>query len=175
MPAFQIALWVVLGIALAISVVTDLAQRRILDVVTYPVVAVGLLARFSAQGVGGAEDGLLSGLLGALLGLLPFAFFAWRGRVGWGDAKLMAAVGAVFGYPLVMAALVFISLAGALQAVVTLVWHGEVWDTLARLALRLLPRAKRAPAAAGPRHIPYGIAIATGTLWAMWWEQHGSM
>jgi len=174
MSTLQMVLWMVLGIALVISVVTDLLSRRILDVVTYPAMAVALLGRLGAEGLGSAEDGLGSGMLGALLGLLPFAFFAWRGRVGWGDVKLMAVVGATSGYPQVLAALVFVSLAGALQAVVALVWHGEVWNTLAACIRRRLPRAAGTPVLSGSRHIPYALAIATGSLCVLWWEQHGS-
>jgi prepilin peptidase CpaA len=139
--------------------------------------AVALVVRFAVEGVGGAEAGLVSGLLGALLGLFPFALFAWRGAVGWGDAKLMTAVGAVFGYPLVMAALVFVTLVGALQAVVALIWHGEFWDTLSRSARRWAAKVGRKPAPEVPpaRRIPYGIAIALGSFWAMWWERSGTM
>jgi prepilin peptidase CpaA len=177
MAPAQISLWVVLGVALVVSVITDLLQRRILDVVTYPVIAVALFVRFATDGVGGMETGLVAGVVGAVLGLLPFGLFAWRGTVGWGDAKLMAAVGAAFGYPLVMAALVFVSLVGALQAVVALIWHGEVWDTLTRSARRWAARVGRKPAPELPpgRHIPYGIAIALGSFWAMWWDRSGTM
>jgi prepilin peptidase CpaA len=80
--------------------------------------------------------------------------------------------GAVFGYPLALAALVFTSLAGALQALVTLIWQGAVWDTLAGVGRRLAERVKLLPGAVeeARRHIPYGVAIALGSLWAMWWE-----
>ncbi|NVJ24112.1 prepilin peptidase, partial [Myxococcus sp. AM011] len=41
----HIALWTILGVALVISVVTDVMRREILDVVTYPLMAVGLGVR----------------------------------------------------------------------------------------------------------------------------------
>jgi prepilin peptidase CpaA len=106
-----------------------------------------------------------------------FAVLAWRGNgFGWGDVKLMAVVGAVFGYPLVLSALVFISLAGALQAVVALIWQGAVWDTLARGMQRVgekLKIVKPAEAKTARRHIPYAVAIALGSAWAMWWDRKG--
>lgn len=178
MAPAQISLWVVLGVALVISVVTDLLQRRILDAVTYPALAVALFVRLALEGVGGLEEGFVSGVVGGALALLPFALFAWRGRLGWGDAKLMAVVGAVFGFPLVMAALVFVTLVGALQAMVTLIWHGEVWDTLAagmRRWVARLGRKRLAAEGAVGRHIPYAVAIALGSFWAMWWGRSGSM
>jgi prepilin peptidase CpaA len=85
----------------------------------------------------------------------------------------MAGVGAVLGFPAVLAAAAFISLVGALQAVVTLLWHGAVWETLAEVVRRWAVKARliNEGAASGPRrHIPYGVAIALGTFWAMWWQ-----
>ncbi|MBJ6765201.1 prepilin peptidase [Myxococcaceae bacterium JPH2] len=177
MTPAQLALWTILGVALVISVVTDVLRRRILDVVTYPLVVVALGTRLATEGWGGLEQGLVSGAvsgLGLSLVLLPGAL---RGRMGWGDVKLMAGVGAVLGFPAVLAAAAFISLVGALQATVTLLWHGAVWDTLAAVGRRWAVRARllREDADIGPRHsIPYGVAIALGTFWAMWW-QHKSL
>jgi prepilin peptidase CpaA len=177
MTPVQIALWTVLGVALVVSVVTDVLRREILDVVTYPLMAVGLGTRLFTEGVGDFQSGMLSGLVsgaGLAVLLVPAAL---RGRMGWGDVKLMGGVGAVLGFPAVMAAAAFISLVGALQAVVTLLWHGAVWDTLAAVMRRWAARVRLASADAQPaaqRHIPYGVAIALGTFWALWW-QHSSL
>lgn len=157
-----------------ISVVTDLARRRILDIVTYPTMALALGVRAGLEGLGDLERGLLSGLVGTAVGAVLFALLAWRGKgFGWGDVKLMGAVGAVFGYPLILAALVFISLVGALQAMVSLLWQGAVWETIFAAAQRFAAVAKLGPALAPKtrRHIPYGLAIALGSFWAMWWER----
>lgn len=173
MTPVQTALWFILGMALLVSVVTDVLRRRILDVVTYPLIGLGLGLRLWAEGVGGLETGLISGVVsgvGLALVLLPMAL---KGSMGWGDVKLMAGVGAVLGFPAVLAAGVFISLVGAAQAVVTLLWHGAVWDTLAAVGRRWLVRMRllREDSVPGPgRHIPYGVAIALGTFWAMWWQ-----
>jgi prepilin peptidase CpaA len=173
MTPSHIALWTVLAVALVISVATDVLRRQILDVVTYPLMAVGLGVRLWADGVGDLQTGLVSGVVsgvGLALLLVPAAV---RGKMGWGDVKLMAGVGAVLGYPAVMAAAAFISLVGALQAVVTLLWHGAVWETLGDMARRLAVRLRlmhEREESASPRHIPYGVAIALGTFWAMVWQ-----
>ena len=177
MTPVQTALWTVLGVALVISVVTDVLRHRILNVITYPLMAIGLGVRLATEGVGGLETGLISGLvsgLGLAALLVPGAL---RGRMGWGDVKLMGGVGAVLGYPGVMAAGAFISLAGAFQAVVTLIWKGEVWDMLTEAGRRWAIKARLLSAEAAPateRHIPYGVAIAIGTFWAMWWQHTNS-
>lgn len=173
MTPSHIALWIVLGVALVISVVTDVLRRQILDVVTYPLVGVALGVRLLSEGLGDWETGLVSGGVSAVglgLVLVPAAL---RGRMGWGDVKLMAGVGAVLGFPAVMAAAAFISLVGALQAVVTLLWHGAVWETLGHLVRRWAVRVRwlqESATDAPRRHIPYGVAIALGTFWAMWWQ-----
>lgn len=177
MTPVQIALWTVLGVALVISVVTDVLRQRILDVVTYPLMVIALGVRAWSEGVGDLDKGLISGLVsgaGLALVLLPGAL---RGKMGWGDVKLMGGVGAVLGFPAVMAAGAFISLAGAFQAVVTIIWKGEVWDTLSAAGRRWAVRARLLRADSAPmtqRHIPYGVAIALGTFWAMWWQQSNS-
>lgn len=173
MTPSHIALWIVLGVALVISVVTDVLRRQILDVVTYPLVGVALGVRWVSEGLGGWETGLVSGgvsAVGLALVLVPAAL---KGRMGWGDVKLMAGVGAVLGFPAVMAAAAFISLVGALQAVVTLLWEGAVFETLGHLVRRWAVRVRWLQEGAGDaprRHIPYGVAIALGTFWAMWWQ-----
>ncbi|MBK7860491.1 MAG: hypothetical protein IPJ65_18150 [Archangiaceae bacterium] len=85
-------------------------------------------------------------------------------KIGWGDVKLMFAAGACFGWPLVLGALAFISLCSLLQGVVTLLWKGELAQTLGGM-LRL---KRRAPGES--LYIPFGVAIALGCFWAMWWD-----
>jgi prepilin peptidase CpaA len=173
MAPVYLALWILLCVALVISVATDVLRREILDVITYPLLALALGARLWEEGVGGLETGLVSGVVagaGLAVLLVPAAL---KERMGWGDVKLMAGVGAVLGFPTVMAAAAFISLVGALQAVLTLLWQGETWETLAGLLRRWAVRARlmQESTESGPRrHIPYGVAIALGTFWAMWWQ-----
>jgi prepilin peptidase CpaA len=173
MPPVQIALWTILGVALLISVVTDLLGGRILDVVTYPAMSVSLVLRLAVEGVGDPSRGLVSGVIAALGAMALFAALAWRRKMGWGDVKLMGVVGATLGFPLVLAAVLFTSLAGALQAVVTLIWQGRLRESLAGIGRRWAMRLRLVPKGQAPgeqRHIPYGVAIAFGCAWAMWWE-----
>lgn len=173
MTPVQTALWIVLGGALVISVVTDIASQRILDVVTYPTLALALILRFFDGGLFDLERGVLGGIVCALGASSLFAIAAIRGSMGWGDVKLMAVVGAVMAWPLVMYAVACVTLAGALQAVVTLMWKGKVWETLSASLQRVGKKLKLVPKqtkVAEGQHIPYGVAIALGTFWAMWWQ-----
>jgi prepilin peptidase CpaA len=165
------ALFALLGVALLVSVVTDLRRRRIYDAVTMPAVAATLGLRLWLEGVGGLEAGLVSGLAGLGAAVALFGAFAAFGKgLGWGDVKLAAVVGAAFGTPLVLGALMFITLAGAAQAVISLLWQGAVSDTLKAWVARF---RKQAPGNGERRQIPYSVAIALGSLWAMWWDRSG--
>lgn len=160
-------LFALLLAGLAASVVTDLRGGRIYDVVTVPMALGALALRAFFEGIGGLETGVLSGLAGGALAAAIFGAFAATGRLGWGDVKLAVAVGAGFGFALGLAALVFIALVGALQAAISLVWQGAVSATVRAWVARLRSR----PEGDGPgRQIPYSVAIALGSVWAMWWD-----
>ncbi len=167
------ALWGLLAVALLISTVTDIATRRIPDWVTFSTAIVALGYRLLESGVGDLDSGFLSGLIAGSGAAALMSLWAIRAKVGWGDVKLLFAVGAVLGYPLIMSAVLFTSLVGALQATVTLLWKGSVWVTLRKGLLSVggrLKLTKRETTSEEPHYIPYGVAIALGSFWAMWWE-----
>lgn len=144
-------LFALLAAVLLTAVAFDLRFRRIPDWLTYPAMAVFLGARAFTAGVGDLESGLISGAIGLAGALAWFGAFAWfKKGLGWGDVKLAGATGAALGWPLTMTAVACISLVGALQAVVSVMWH----DTAEK---------KR-------EGLPYAVAIALGAVWAIWWE-----
>jgi prepilin peptidase CpaA len=174
MNLIQIAIYAVVGLALAVSVVTDLRTRKIRNFVTLPTLAVCLALRAIGGGWGEWTGlGLASGLLGMGIGGLFFLVLAVMGGMGGGDVKLVAAVGAGVGFPIVLACLVFIAVAGGVQAVLWLVWQGKLLRTLggmARVALSKVRLASRDGRGLEGGKIPYGLAIAVGTVWGVWWS-----
>ena len=191
MNRVQIAIYVLLGAALAISVVTDLRRREIKDIVTYPSFVLALLLRLAggaaerqhegaAAALAGAwgafgGTGVASGLLGALAGSALFLglHLASRGEAfGLGDVKLMAVVGAGVGFPMIVACLVFVVVVGGLEAVVVLLWQGKFLGTLggmARWASSKVGLSRSGATALEGGGVPYGVAIAVGTAWGIWW------
>src|SRR5438132_13784121 len=103
-------------VALAISVVTDLRRRLILNAVTLPALGVIAGAFFWLGGLSLlAEAGL--GLAVCTLPLLA----AWRFKaMGAGDVKLImlpgAVSGAAAGWPFSLTVLLYVSVAGGVQA-----------------------------------------------------------
>jgi prepilin peptidase CpaA len=142
----QIAL-ATLFISLTVSVVTDLRRHLILNAVTLPALAVVLGCFFWLGGAGLVFEALV-GVAVCVLPLLIGYFFK---AMGAGDLKLMAVCGAVAGaassWAFSATVLLFVSIAGGIQAVLWL------------LIAKLLGRPK-------PRYIPYGVAIAAGTAYA---------
>jgi len=109
-------------------------------------------------------------LAGLVLGLLLMLPGYWLGATGAGDVKLMAAVGAIVGPPLVLSAFVCTSLAGGVLAVIVAVRRKRLGATLVQTG-RLVAAPGSAPqemkAAGAASRFAYGPAIAIGSLVAV--------
>lgn len=161
--AFETALDGLLIAALAWAVLTDLRSRRIQNRLTYPLIALGLLA----NGASGGWSGLSSSLLGCLLGFGLLILPCLRGAMGMGDLKLLMAIGALKGPEFVLFTALYGGLAGGLLAVFEIVRASVVAATLrgagagaGQLEGGRLPSMKALT-------IPYGPAIAAGALFTL--------
>ena len=105
---------------LAIILLVDIKQRRILNALTLPAALIALLA-----GLLNGRDEFLAALGGAFLGFLFFYALYWSGgklygsdALGFGDVKLAMLLGAILGIQQVLTALamgmLLAGLAGAL-------------------------------------------------------------
>jgi prepilin peptidase CpaA len=143
----------------------DLRSRRIPDLLTIPPLFVGLVL----AALDGGSTGLFAAALGvALLGGI-FAMVAAAGGLGWGDVKLMAAVGALLAWPvgswsIVLYALFYTALVGGVIAALAAAFQGKL--SAALKAAVTLPRREKASPPSGVS-IPYGVAICLGSLWAI--------
>jgi len=114
---------------------------------------------------------LLSWLGGAATGLLVFIpFYLVRGMAA-GDVKMMAAVGAFTGPAEALHIAILAWCAGGVMALVVIVARGRLRMALANLWAILRPTLLRLPAPAigeqgrpSAGSIPYGVAIAAGTI-----------
>jgi prepilin peptidase CpaA len=166
--AVPLVLAAILVIALAISVATDVRSRRIPDAVTLPAIGLLLLARLLLSGWYG-PFGMAVGVVGALAGWAVSRIVARCGGMGLGDVKLMAAVGAGLGWPVVLRALVFTAIAGGVQALVVAVGSGQLGPALrgaGAVLLRGLGSARQGPVPGRSLAVPYAVAIAAGAALA---------
>jgi prepilin peptidase CpaA len=156
---------------LVISLVTDIRERKILNIVTLPAIAAGLLYHtFSA----GWQGVLLSGtglLLGGGLFLIPYLL----GGIGAGDVKLLAAIGALKGAEFVFSSFLYTCLAGGAIALLILMKQRNLTASMHRIAHALLFFRKNGESFAVldktelHNAFPYGVAIVAGTVSALIW------
>ncbi len=161
---------------------TDIARGQVYNHLTLPAIVLGLvLAAASALAVGSWAP-LVASAAGLAIGFGALYLFFRAGQLGGGDVKLMAAVGALQGYPRILSILFFAALVGSVLGIGAALWRGQLWKSL-RGAGRTLVLRPDAPQLAeaetgglggpvGPT-IPFGFAIAAGGIWA-WILYHGT-
>ncbi|MEI2664713.1 A24 family peptidase [Rossellomorea sp. LJF3] len=167
----MITIYITLSLALGISLITDIKNRKILNIVTFPTILFGLLFHSITQGWDGfffSGAGLLVGI-GTLL--IPFLL----GGMGAGDVKLMGAVGALMGSAFTLKAFVVVALIGGLISLILILKKNGLMHSLRSLyifpvllsgtkgMIHLKPDAKSSIA------FPYGVPIVLGTLLTVVW------
>lgn len=148
--------------------VSDVRTRRIPNWLTYGGLVAGLALRTILEGWRGFGQGMLGVLAG---GGVFFLFFLVRG-MGAGDVKLMVAVGAWVGIHHIVLAMVATAIAGAGLAVFYVVFYGRIGGTLQNmgelLQFHLTSGIRPHPGInlqdPSAIRVPYGLAIAMGTL-----------
>lgn len=160
----------------------DVRERRLPNALTVGAFAGAILLR-APLGLGALADGLLGALLGFGLAL-PFFLV---GGLGGGDVKLLAAVGAFLGPRDLWFALLVMALVGGVMAVVVILRHRAVAQTLVNLRAIFAgfgagtfsgwrggkeSRAAVTLETPGVLTVPYGVAIAAGALTA--WFVYGT-
>ncbi|AOJ07857.1 A24 family peptidase [Burkholderia mayonis] len=167
LPPQPIPLCVTLLAVVAASI--DLASRRIPN----RLIALGLAGALVAQcGLPGPHTGFATWFAGAATGaglLLPF--YLLRGMAA-GDVKLMLAIGAWVGPSLALRIVLTTFVVGGAWALAVALKRGQFRKLLANLRhlfvsaalLRDPSAARAAPEIDSVGTLPYGVAIAIGTL-----------
>ena len=119
----EILRWVVLLSATGIASVCDLRERRIPNLLTFPLVFSGLLASLLLGGWG--WNGLLDSLVATFAVGFPCLMVYARGGGGAGDAKLMMGVGAWCGLDLGVFILIAVSLTGVIWSILLATRRGQ--------------------------------------------------
>lgn len=133
----------ILALLLVVAAIIDIRTRTIPNPLN---AAIALLAPLFWLSVGlhlWPGVAIQVGIAVAIFLVLSIAFFV--GMMGGGDVKMAAAIALWFSPAGTLRFLVFMSLAGGLVTLVTMVWH-------------------RRTGREGKPEIPYGVAIAIGAL-----------
>lgn len=151
------------------AAINDLVSRRIPNLLLLSgFLAASLLHALSPE----PGQALFAGFAGAAVGLLIFLpFYLVRGMAA-GDVKMMATVGAFTGPAAVLHIAILAWCAGGVMAVGYIVCKGRLkpvlaslWSVVRQNALRLPAVPMEAHASAGS--MPYGVAIAAGTIYVL--------
>lgn len=160
-----------------VAAVKDVRARRIPNWLTYSGIAVALAVRPVLAG----WPGLMDGLLGMLAAGGVFYLVFLMGGMGGGDVKLMAAVGAWAGTAQAMDVLITTAIAGGFLAIGYLAFNRRIHIALSNtteliryhLVSGLQPHPVLNVHEPGALRIPYGLAIAIGTMYCtgtMFWR-----
>lgn len=159
-------LWI--GILLCyvlVCAVLDLRFGRIPNTLTYGGLLFGMALSMFPLTVG---PGMA--MAGAAFGFVPALVLFAFGGMGGGDVKLLAAVGALVGWPLMVDVLFYSIVVGTAIAVGMTIWHGRVADLLGGLKYHILalvyPKLERWVPVKDVR-VPFAVAVAGGTIWAL--------
>jgi len=157
--AVSLAIWLVLA-ACAVAVATDVATRRIPNVLT-AALAVAALALHATAGWSSFAIACATLIGVTFIGFAAFSF----GWLGGGDVKLLAAGAATLGFPDAVPFLIYTALAGGVLALVFAIALGRLGSVFASIGLVLRPFAYKGTVAVAPRKpitLPYAVAIASG-------------
>ena len=167
----EIQLIVLLTIVLIIASVTDLRVQKIPNWLTFPTMLSGLIYHSFMNGL----DGLLFSGQGLLLGVAILIIPFLMGGMGAGDAKLLGAVGAFLGPRGVCNAAIFTFIAGGIYTIVLLLIHRKVCRSLVSKWVNTLKVYFGSGCfvqtqVEGKPKLYYGLAIASGTFYTIWWQ-----
>jgi prepilin peptidase CpaA len=157
-------------VLVAVAALNDLASRRIPNLLLLS----GLVAALVLHAISpDPRAALLASLGGAVVGLMIFLpFYVARGMAA-GDVKMMATIGAFTGPAVALNIAIFSWCAGGVMALALLLLRGRLllalgnlWRLLRAVVLRLPASTSRA-ATESAGTMPYGVAIAAGTIYVL--------
>lgn len=156
--ALKFQFWVLTFTCITVLVATvyDYKWRRIPNLITLPSIFLGL----TMHAIHSGGSGFYFSLGGVLVGGGVFMIFYLMGGIGAGDVKLMGSVGAFLGADKVFTALILTALMGGLMAIYKIAVN-YLFNNIFRISQKNNFNGNLDPL---KDTIPYGIAIAVGTL-----------
>ncbi len=117
--------------AALIAAVTDVWKFKVYNLLTFPLLAGGLIY----HAINGGTAGLSGSLLGALAGFGLMILLYTMGGMGAGDVKFVTALGAWLGLPLTLYVLMAGCIAAGIYAAILLVTAASLRETLLNIQI----------------------------------------
>ncbi|MEH7112644.1 prepilin peptidase [Neobacillus niacini] len=161
----------VLIVALLISLITDIKNRKILNIVTTPSVLFALFYYTTTLGLEGFVFSIKGFGVGLGLLLIPYML----GGMGAGDVKLMAAIGALMGTSFVFYCFLYTALIGGLIALMIILKQKGLVITIKTFFYKIVFFQSNVGSIVLKKEnqtgisFPYGVAIVLGTLFTLVW------
>jgi len=118
-------------VAALIAAVTDVWKFKVYNLLTFPLLASGLLY----HAIHGGTPGLVGSIIGALAGFALMILLYTMGGMGAGDVKFVTALGAWLGLPLTLFVLMAGCIAAGVYAAILLVTAASLRETLLNMQI----------------------------------------
>lgn len=171
---------VILVCFVIIAAYFDLKERKIPNKITFPAMIWGIVFLTVISGLKGLQTGIVGCLFGFAVFFIPFAM----GFMGGGDVKMMAAIGSMLGWHQSALVVVYTAITGGIIVIVMAIYKKQLKRiVLATVGLILNPILKKIYIMTSnnkilslqnklsthkferkKEYIPYGLALAIGTL-----------
>jgi prepilin peptidase CpaA len=149
-----------------VATYTDCRWQRIYNWLTLPAILLGWTLHAWLGGIWGLGDSLLGFVVAFGPALVVYQLKGIKG----GDVKLIAAIGALGGSHFLPGALLATALCGGVLSLLWTAWHGTLGKTVGQVGQAVRVALVPGMQLARPLHeshsppLPYGVAIAAGTL-----------
>jgi len=146
-----------------VAAAIDIATRKIPNTLTYPAIIIALVLGSLSLGITSSVAGLL---VAAVPALLLFAF----GSLGGGDVKLLAAVGAGLGVPLIIDGWLYILFCAVVVGFLQILIAGRLQQITRSFVVAcrsLIYPGVPADSASRDFKMPFAVPIAGGVICAM--------
>jgi prepilin peptidase CpaA len=118
--------WLAVIVGGLIAAITDIRERKVYNLLTYPLFLSGLIFHTAVSGGWGFATSLGGALFGFLILLAP----CFLGGIGAGDVKLLAAIGAWLRVPIIIHVFILAGLAIGLWSIVVILKQGMSFGAL---------------------------------------------
>ena len=159
--------YVVATAVVLIAALTDLRAARVPNALTYSAIVIGLLIGAWPN----VQPTMSSSLTGCALAAVPGVVFFAGGGMGGGDVKLLVALGAMLGFPVILDVLFYSVVCGTGLALAIIVWNGrslEMAKGIVWLVRALLYPGVKGEMPVNDVRFPFAVAVLLGTLWALY-------